>query len=300
MLLLDTRHLPPADRAEAFRAAMHEASLPCRVEQRAPAERMHARMQLVPLGRASLFTTDASAFRLVRTPAHVRREGPAVVALAFQARGRGEYAQLGHEQLVRGRDLMLVDLTAPYSFGCAAGGGSRAFQVAHEQLALPVDVVRRAVPRLRASPLHDLVRTHLEQVCARLDDLAADPGAAALGTATVELVRALVVSAAGDERHRAAVREQTLAVRVRTYVAQHLAQPDLTPETIAAAHNVSRRTLYAACREAGFSLEQEVIGQRLEAARATLAYPAGRHRSIAATALAHGFSDSSHFACRFR
>jgi len=300
MLLLDTRDLPRADRAEAFRVAMQEASVPCRVEHRQPVEQLHARMHLFPLGRASVFNTDASAFGLTRTPRHVRRESPAVVALAFQAAGRGEFAQLGHEQLVQGPDLMLVDLTAPYSFGCAVGGGSRSFQVLHEQLALPVDVVRRAAPRLRASPLHALVRTHLEQVCTRAADFSADPGATALGTATVELVRALVVSAAGADRHRALVRDETLLTRVCTYVGQHLADPTLTPESIAGAHAVSVRQLYKVCSEAGFSLEQWVIEQRLELARTQLASPAGRRRSIAALSHGIGFADPSHFTRRFK
>ena len=300
MLLLDTRSVPRADRAEAFRAAMAEASLPCRVEHRTPTERVRARMHLVPLGRTAVFTTDASPFGLVRTPRHVQQDGPAVVAIAYQARGRGDYAQLGHEQLVQRRDLMLVDLTAPYAFGCAVGGGSRSVMVPHEQLALPVDVIRRAVPRLRASPLHGLVRTHLEEVCGRAEELADDAGALALGTATAELVRALIVSAAGGVRDRGAVREETLLTRVRAYVGQHLTDPALTPATIAAAHNVSLRQLYRLFSDAGLSLEQEVIGQRLELARTQLISTAGQRRSIAATARACGFTDASHFTRRFR
>ncbi|MBB3674381.1 helix-turn-helix domain-containing protein [Modestobacter versicolor] len=300
MLLLDTSALPRTDRLEAFRVAMQEASVPCRVEHRPRTGGLHARMTLVPLGAASVFNTDASGFRLVRTPRHVRQESVPMVALAFQQAGRGEYAQRGHEQVVRGADLMLVDLTAPYSFGCATGGGSRSFQVPQDQLALPMDVVRRAVPRLRSSPLHGLVRAHLDQVCNRADEFAAATGAAALGTATVELVRALLVSAAGETRLSAAVREQTLVSRVRAYVAQHLTDPDLTPATIAAAHAVSVRLLYQACSEAGLSLEQHVITARLERARAALVSPAGRRRSIAATAAACGFADPSHFARRFK
>ena len=170
----------------------------------------------------------------------------------------------------------------------------------HDQLGLPVDVVRRAVPRLRASPLHGLVRTHLEQVCNRAVEFAADAGGAALGTATVELVRALIVSAAGDFAGSAAVREETLVSRVRAYVDQHLTDPGLTPARIAAAHAVSVRQLYKACSAAGLSLEQCIIAARLDLARAQLVSPTGRRRSIAATARTCGFTDPSHFTRRFK
>ena len=293
MLLLDTTVVAPADRVDAFRAAMGQASVPCRIEHLAPAHEMRARMHLWSYGPAELFTADASGFRLVRTTRPV-------VALAVQPHGQGRFAQFGRDQLVGPRDLMLSDLTAPYSFSWSGTGGSRAFQLHYDQLGLSVDVVRRASGRLRASPMHDLVRDHLRRLARSAADLAADPGAAALGTATTELVRALLVSAAGDGRVAAPVLEDTLLTRVLAYAGRHLGDPDLTPERLAAAHNVSVRQLYKVCAAAGLSLEQWLITQRLEAARAQLVSPAGRRRSIAATARACGFRDPSHFARRFR
>ena len=103
-----------------------------------------------------------------------------------------------------------------------------------------------------------------------------------------------------SKAHGPAVREDTLLTRVRAHVARHLTDPGLTPAAVARAHGVSVRQLYKACAAAGFSLEQEVIAQRLEAARVRLSSPAGRQRSIAATARACGFADASHFARRFR
>ena len=55
-----------------------------------------------------------------------------------------------------------------------------------------------------------------------------------------------------------------------------------------AAHNVSLRQLYRLFSDVGLSLGQEVIVQRLKLARAQLVSPAGRRRSIAATARACG------------
>jgi AraC-like DNA-binding protein len=261
---------------------------------------VQARLQAFAYGTTVLLATDATRLRTVGTRRHVFRDRTPVVALAFQHRGREESDRLGHEQLVRDEDLVLVDVTAPSGFACASGGGSRALLVPLDQLGLPVDVVRRAAPRLRASALHGLVRAHLQRLADDAAALSGDPGAAALGAATVALVRALVVSAAGDGRQGPAVREDTLVIRVRAYVARHLTDPGLTPAALARAHGVSVRQLYKAFAAAGVSLEQEVIAQRLEAARARLTSPAGRQRSIAATARACGFADPSHFARRFR
>ena len=299
MLLLDTTAVPSADHVDAFRAAMGQASVPCRIDHLEP-DGIRARMHLWAFGGSDLFTADVSGFRLTRTPRHVRMEAPPVVALAVQAHGQGRFTQFGRDQLVGPRDLMLSDLTAPYAFSWTGGGGSRAFQTTYDQLGLPVDVVRRASGRLAASPLHDLVQAHLRRLARMAGELATDPGAAALGTATTELVRALLASAAQDERFSRPALADTLLTRVMAYVRAHMSDPSLSPQSIARAHSISVRQLYKVCAAAELSLEQWIIDQRLEAARTALVSPDGRRRSIAATAHATGFRDPSHFTRRFR
>ncbi|WP_236833997.1 helix-turn-helix domain-containing protein [Blastococcus sp. KM273129] len=300
MQLLDTATVAPEHRVDAFRAAFDQASVPCRIEHLGPDARVYSRMHLWHFGQANLFTTDASGFRLVRTPRHVRMESPPVVALAVQTSGVGRFRQFGAEALVPPSRLMLSDLTAPYEFSWADSGGSRAFQIPYDRLALPRDAVRRAAPRLPASPLHDLVRDHLVRLAAGADGFSTDAGATALGTATTELVRALLVSAAGDERLAREVREETLLTRVLAWCRRHLTDPGLDPERIAAAHNVSLRQLYKVCADAGMSLEQWLIAERLERARTELLSPRRRNRTVAAVARDCGFSDPSHFTRRFR
>ncbi len=195
---------------------------------------------------------------------------------------------------------MLSDLTAPYSFSWAGTGASRAFQIPYDQLGLSVDVVRAAAPRLRSSPLHDLVHAHLRRLHRSVDSIADDVAAFSVGTATIELVRALIASAATDDGVRRDVLGETLLSRVLADARLRVADPGLTPEALARAHHVSVRRLYSACAEAGISLEQWIIDQRLEAARAQLISPGAQHRSIAAVSRACGFQDASHFARRFR
>jgi AraC-like DNA-binding protein len=196
--------------------------------------------------------------------------------------------------------MLLSDLSAEYEYAWSGNGAARAFHVPLEHLGVPLDVVRRAASRLAASPLYDLVRDHLARVAANADRFSADPGAAALGVATTELIRALLTSAAGDQRDIDPAPEESLPTRILAYVGQHLTDPDLRPSTVAVAHSISVRQLYNVCAEAGLSLEQEIIARRLEAARAELARPASLHRPIAVVARRWGFADPTHFGRRFR
>jgi len=87
---------------------------------------------------------------------------------------------------------------------------------------------------------------------------------------------------------------------VQTYVHLHIRDFDLGPAKIAAANGISVRALYALYEMLGASLEQSIIIQRLEGARADLVAPRSRDRSIAVIARDWGFANASFFASRFR
>jgi AraC-like DNA-binding protein len=300
MLLIDTDDLPPDRRAEGFREALGTTSIPLRADALSADGGFHARVQLWQFGQSTLVVADSSGHRIERTPRHVRMDSPPVASVTVKARGHGRFTQFGRDHVVSSRDMVLADLTAPYTCSSTGASESRSFLMQYDQLGLPVDLVRKAGPHLPASPLYVLVRRHLRHLADRAEDISSDAGAAAFGTATTDLVRALITSAAGEARFDRPVMAETLMTRVTAYVSLHLAEPDLTAERVALAQHVSVRQLYKVCAEAGLSLEQWIIEQRLECARTALASPVGRHRSIAGTALACGFTDPSHFSRRFR
>jgi AraC-like DNA-binding protein len=298
--VLDTAAIPVRDRVEAVHVAMTQASAPCHVIHEDPGGGVHARMGLWDLGGANIFTTRASGIRLLRTAKQAKQDAMPVVALSVQQRADGCHEQLARQQIVAPGELMAVDLSAPYDFSWSGDGAAACIQIPIDQLGLPVDVIRRAVGNVRRSPLCSLVSHHVAHVAVDADRLSADPAAPALGAASIELARALLVSAAHTDRHSREVLADTLLTRVRAYVRQHLTDPDLRPATIAAAHNVSLRHLYKVCAQAGLSLEQWIIGERLRGARDEMLHPESLRRSISMIALRWGFRDPTHFARRFR
>ncbi|GAA4473622.1 helix-turn-helix domain-containing protein [Phytohabitans houttuyneae] len=298
--VLDTADIPPRERVDAVFAAMMYASVPCYVIHERPDAEVHSRLEVWDLGPANVFTAHSSGIRLLRTPRQARQDAAPVIALSVQRLGDGRHEQRGLRQVVAPGELLMVDLSAPYDFSWSGTGAAGCVQVPLDQIGLPLDVIRRAAANLRTSALYDLVAGHVAHLARDAARLSADPAADALGRASIDLVRALLASAAHAEPHSRAVLAETLLTQVRAYVRQHLAEPDLRPATIAAAHNISLRYLYKICAQADFSLEQWIIGERLHGAREELARRDGRGRTIAMVAREWGFSDPTHFTRRFR
>ena len=299
MLVLDTATLRLAERADAFQATVSANCSTSMASFDDPAD-VQAEMHLHHLGPAKILTIDASGNTLRRTPRMTRDINECEIALALPVRTSNHMLWDREERLFGPRDMMLVDLSAPYVYGWRGQGASYAFHVDVERLDLPMDTIRAATRSLPASPLYPLVRGHVARLLVDAGRIADSAAATEVGSASVELMRALVVSAADDTRRLADALHTSLAARVQAYVRLHLRESDLTPQRIASANGLSVRALYGLYEELGVSLEQSIIRQRLEGARTDLSATRQRHPSIAATARAWGFTHPGFFSTRFR
>jgi AraC-like DNA-binding protein len=250
----------------------------------------------IPVLRADL----CGELVLTCSAARAREDAEPTVSFAVQELGMALQDQFGSQRVVPQGALALTEVSSAYEYRWSGRGACRALQLPVSQLGLPVDVVRRAVPLAHRSPLYGLVRAHLAQVTRDAEQLAREPLVHSLASATIDLTRALLASAFSSGRAMDDVVAETLLTQVRSYVRQHLTEPGLDAEQVAAAHAISVRQLYRLCAAAQFSLEQWIIHERLEGARAELSDPASRDRSIAMVAGHWGFTDPSYFSRRFR
>jgi AraC family transcriptional activator of tynA and feaB len=301
-LVFDTGTLAPRERIEALNAAIATTDLPQRITCADGALGMH-RVEFYPLGPGvQLIRNTGSCLLVSRTAHHVRMSAPEIVTMGLTVRGRAGLSTPYAETLIEQGHLDLVDNAQPYSFAQARTGQAEhiALLMDLEGLDLPLDVVHAASPALCTSPLYDLVRNHFDELSRLSEDLP-EPAQGRLGWATVQLVRALVTTAAGDSRALRALHE-SLIVRVKSFVDDHLGDRSLDPAEIAAAHHVSVRHLYAQWSRAGepSGLAEWIMRRRLDRARGMLADPARGHLAIAAVARECGFTDMAHFSRRFR
>jgi AraC-like DNA-binding protein len=295
-LLLDTRDVDPEARRDALHDVFAQAGVPRDVDLLSNQAADETRIQAWMFGTLRLFSPETPGMRVIR-------DGPSgqldpMIALCVQMRGSARSTECDlHQRMIPG-DLLMVGPTARNEF--VTRGATAAIEIPFDELGITVEVARRASANLPASPLFQLVGTHLLALRADADLVSSSATAEDVGTATTQLVRALIVSAALDERSTRSALTDALAPRVFAYVRQHLTERDLTPVTIARAHNISVRYLYKLCDAAGVKLVEWIISERLEGARRELTLPHQRNKTIALISRQWGFKDPSHFSNRFR
>lgn len=299
MLVLDTSTLDTSDRAEAYQGAVSQN---CTTSAATFEDRdiLWARIHAFELGQAKVLTIDASGTLLRRTPRMARGMNDCPIALALPVRSLNRLIRDRDDRAFDRDDLMLVDLSAPYVYGWGGDGASYAFHVDIEVLDLPMDTIRRAMPQLAASPIYELVRDHFAHVMTHSAQIIDSGAALSVGSASIELMRALIVTAASDADRSKELMHRSLPDRVDAYIRNHLRDPDLGPAKIAAANAISVRQLYRIYEGRSLGLEASITELRLLATRSALASTAARSRSIAAIASEWGFSNPSYFADRFR
>ncbi|MFJ9843461.1 helix-turn-helix domain-containing protein [Kitasatospora sp. NPDC101155] len=91
-----------------------------------------------------------------------------------------------------------------------------------------------------------------------------------------------------------------LLSRIRAHIEQNLADPDLSPESIARSQHISVRYLHKLFQQDGMTVGQWVRRRRLDACRRELGRPSRRQASVSAVAHRWGFVSHSHFSRAFR
>jgi AraC-like DNA-binding protein len=299
-IIFDAADLPVADRNPALEDIFGQGGVPIQVTNCGPAEKVSTRVHYWKFGTNDLFVAQGAGLRLARTPAQLRAAAPEAIRVGFQVRGSYTLSAGGHDEAQGPGHVNFTDLALPCEFTqYGAGASTASFQLGYDELGFPVDVVRKAAGMLPSSPVYPLVQGHMAGLCHRADALASDTAAAAIGDATLELVRAMIASAGQADVRARGVMNETLFTRIVAFIQQNLADPGLSPERIAREHYISVRQLYKLWAHNDLSLSEWIMTERLEGARRALAAPT-MPTTIGTTARRWGFADSTHFSRRFR
>jgi AraC-like DNA-binding protein len=292
--------LPPGSYLDYWREVVSNVFMPIDLRGEFGPD-LPAEMRTAELGPIRLNDSRTrTPFRTLRTSRLIRSSTPDVWLVGVLVDGELRVEQDGRQAVLRPGDLSLVDPARP---------SQRSFTAMRT---ITVSIPRAMIP-LRDRELAELTGTRIpgdrgagafasvltRQLARRVDQMSA-PDAARLRTTVVDT---LAVALAGRIDRTAAVpaaRERTLLHRIYAFIEQHLANPDLSPRSVAAAHHMSLRSLYKLFEAESVTVGAWIRRRRLERCRHDLLDTALHDRPVAAIAGRWGMPNAAHFNRAFR
>jgi len=299
-MLIRTTDLPIRERFEFWRSSVSEMFVPLRTDTTRP-DHFDGRIRGCELGALKVVEVAATSHVVRRTGAQIAQSDPGYYKLGVQLSGYCLLTQDGREAALVPGDFTIYDTTRPYTL---------AFDDAYRQLVLMVPrrllhLPEEAIAGITATRISGrqgvgaLLSPFLVQLARNLDELD-DQGGVRLGDNIVDLLVTLLAERLDVTAPTPDARRRALLIRVRAYVERHLDDPDLSPDSIAAAHFVSSRHLYKLFREEGTTVSLWIKQRRLEHCRRDLRDPLQLNRPVSAIAARWGFVDAAHFSRLFK
>ncbi|ABK04879.1 AraC-like DNA-binding protein [Arthrobacter sp. PvP102] len=258
------------------------------------------RMRSRVLDRLCIVEVSASGHSVHRTPALVARPGQRYFKLNLQLEGTGLLIQDNREAVLRPGDLAIYDTNRPYTLAFEEQARVMVVMFPHDSLSLPPDYVGQlsAVRLAGGHGLTGIVGPFIAQLAENLEALSG-PSGSRLAANALDLVSTMLHSEL--DMARDSMKPQVLlATSVREYIEANLADPQLSPASIAAAHFISTRHLHNIFHETGTTVASWIRSQRLERIRRDLRDPLLNGTSVGAVAARWGFLDAAHFSRTFR
>jgi AraC-like DNA-binding protein len=237
---------------------------------------------------------------VARTRHKISRSGHDYFLLSLQTKGHGVLEQDGRRAVLQPGDFALYDTTRPYDLWFDAQFSQLVLRLPRSMLAERLfDADRFTALRIAGTAgagrlaslffrqlYHELQHVEVSGV-ERLHATGVD----LLATAFSEQTGAL---SSVSESH------SVLRRRICDFIDRHLAEPDLSCLSIAAAHGISERYLRKLFAMCSMSASDQIWSRRLEQARRDLIDPMRAHRTVTTIGYDVGFKDAAHFSRAFK
>lgn len=251
-------------------------------------------------GRDRLYVSrlESSGHEIARLPQLISGHDGGFLKLTIHLAGTSLMVQDQHQHVLGPGDMTLYDTSRPYSM------------IHHEGVAFlvamfPREAIQGLAPDARSlagtridgtTGLGAVVASYFQGLVANLDTLAGPSGDRLSGVG-LDLIGSMMAEELGAT---ALQPTSVLLHKVYRHIGERLADPLLSPASIADAHFISVRHLHALFESEGHTVAEWIRLQRLERCRAALGDPLQLHRSVAELASAWGFADAGYFAKLFR
>ncbi|MFD8863314.1 helix-turn-helix domain-containing protein [Streptomyces sp. NPDC059590] len=254
------------------------------------------------LGFLTLTDVGSDPVRVVRAPRMLVGNQDDFYLLSIAQESSSSFNGNVRSQLRRG-DAVLLDSTAPFQLSADEFAHHLVLTLPRADVARVMPVDRERVGRRIAAenPVLRVLRAAIAEICVGGERF--DPDTLSeLGHTVRELMFSVLRSdeLADQAGVNGLLGHRAQLLRMRDFVRRHLAEPDLSAKTVAAAFGVSVRYVEIVFREGGTSPARHIRETRMEEARRSLASPRQRQRSIAAIARSVGIENPTVFTRMFR
>lgn len=251
-------------------------------------------MRVNPVGGMDICSLQSPLHYWERTPQQLRSDPHGVIWLAYFQEGYGEIRQADRQTIVSSGQIVLYD--SEQEFQISIGG-----DLVH-LIKLPRDFIVSRLPgaeQMTATVL-DENRPGLIPLRMLIEQAIENPPIGqdvAVASRHSDIIVDLLLFCLEMQEFSTPL-SCKLYSRALKFMREHLSDPALSGESIAAALNVSFRTLSRAFAKRNSTVMLQVKKERLQASRKALAQ--GRVRTVSQAAFDCGFSDFSYFSRTFR
>jgi AraC-like DNA-binding protein len=299
-VLVNTADVSVREREDAWRTAVAETFVPLDFTFPDP-RTFRGEIAGELLGAVAVSRVTASPHSAARTQRHVARSETPYYKVSMPLRGYVLISQDGREAPLIPGDLAIYDTSRPYQVAFGDTCRLLVLMFPHRELRLPYDAVSEVTARRVSgrTGIGGLVAPLLVNLASRLDEIGGAQSAR-LADNIVDLLGTLYADLLGDAGCQPADPMHALMTRIRCFIEDNLDDPELSPESVAAACHISVGYLHKLFRAEGTSVSRRIRERRLEQCRRDLVAPTTRAKAVSAIGAHWGFLDAAHFSRVFK
>jgi AraC-like DNA-binding protein len=260
------------------------------------------RLRSRQLADASLIELTATPQTIERAPGLITESDKPYFIVSMQLMGTGMMLQDGREAVLGPGDMAIFDTNRPYTRTYETDFRSLVFRLPQSFLDLPSESISQLTATRFAgdSGPSSLVAPFLAGLANNMDRLSGHTGLRFVRN-TADLIATMLHSELGARIANAPEGNRAVLLRdIDLFIEQHLPDPNLDPQSIAAANFISLRNLHGLFHDRGVSVSSWVRTRRLDLCQRDLIDPLLAQVPVASIAARWGLTDPAHFSRLFK